>query len=85
VVNFSQSAIEYNPAVRRLGPINKLLNVKELCEFLGVSKPTIYRMQAAGELPAGFRISSRATRWSGAEIEAWLANRPRSGSRSVAA
>ena len=43
----------------------------------GLSKPRIYALERNGEFPAGIRLSRRAVGWSAAEIEAWIAKRPR--------
>ena len=43
-----------------------------------LSKATIYRLMAAGRFPAAIRLGERAVAWRATEIEAWIADRPRS-------
>lgn len=50
----------------------KLYRTEQLAALLGVSKGTIWRMQAAGQLPKGFKLTSAQTVWDAAEIEQWL-------------
>ena len=50
----------------------KLYRTEQLAALLGVSKGTIWRMQAAGQLPKGFKLTPAQTVWDAAEIEQWL-------------
>jgi predicted DNA-binding transcriptional regulator AlpA len=45
-----------------------------------VGKTTIYALIADGAFPRPFRLSCRASRWSLAEVRAWIAALPRAGS-----
>ena len=53
---------------------DKLLNIKELCEMLTVSKATIYKAMIPGRCPDFPRprkiLASR--RWVRSEVQAWL-------------
>lgn len=53
--------------------MNTLLTMKQLCEQLQVSKPTVYRMIGKG-LPV-VRIGS-AVRFKPEDIDAWIAKQP---------
>ena len=47
---------------------DKLLNVHEVAEWLGVSDPTVRRLVAKGELPQPIRLG-RLVRWRAKDIE----------------
>ncbi len=55
-----------------------LLTRHEVEAECGLSRPTIYRMMAAGTFPTGKRISPRARRWPRSAIEKWKAQQPTS-------
>ena len=40
--------------------------------MLGVSKGTVWRMNAAGQLPKSFKLTPAQTVWDKAEIDRWL-------------
>ena len=56
---------------------NQLLRVAEVAELVGLKRPTIYKRLKAGDFPVPLRISPGAVRWPLAEVEAWIATRPR--------
>jgi len=51
---------------------DRLLNLSELAEFLGVARSTIYRWIDCGKLPQPFDLGDSAVRWRKSEIEKWL-------------
>lgn len=51
----------------------RLLNVRELAERLGVSARMVFKMLAAGKLPAPIRLG-RSLRWRAAAVDAWIAD-----------
>lgn len=53
----------------------KILRLPAVLEMLGVSKPTIYLWIRKGNFPAPLKIGPKASGWSLAEIESWLAER----------
>lgn len=55
----------------------KLIRIRELVRWLGLSRTTIWRLERDGRFPARIRTSARLVAWSEADIEAWLANQPR--------
>ena len=58
-----------------------LVDMHTLCEMLGVSKRTVWRMQSAGELPKPVRLRG-AVRWQRCQIEQWVADGcPKTGLR----
>jgi excisionase family DNA binding protein len=53
------------------------LRANEAAPFIGVSKPTLYRLVAAGKLPQGIRLGKRCTVWQLKDLEAFLENAKR--------
>jgi prophage regulatory protein len=54
-----------------------LLRLREVQRISGLSRSSIYRMEAAGNFPARVQLSERAIAWRADEIHAWIAARPR--------
>ena len=50
----------------------KLLKEKEVCELIGFSKSTLWRMVGRGDFPKPYKFGSRITRWNNWEIHMWL-------------
>lgn len=49
-----------------------LLRLKQVISQTGLSKSTIYRMEAAGKFPARVKIGLRAVGWKSADIQAFI-------------
>jgi len=49
-----------------------LLSAEKLAELLDISLRTLWRLRAAGKLPAPIRLGG-SVRWRCSEIEAWIA------------
>ena len=56
---------------------NRLLRLREVLALCGLSRSTIYRKMREGSFPEPLKVGVRAVRWREAEIEDWLASRPR--------
>mgnify|MGYP000341657218 FL=1 len=59
---------------------SKMMRVKDVAEWLGVSESAIYKWVGEGEFPKPYKLGSgdskrSASRWSSEEIQAWLDNR----------
>ena len=54
-----------------------LLRLRDVQRISGLSRSSIYRMEAAGNFPARVKLSERAIAWREAEIHAWISARPR--------
>jgi prophage regulatory protein len=55
----------------------RLIRLPELKALIGfTATSTVYRLMAAGDLPAPVRIGSRAVAWRASDIAAWQASRP---------
>lgn len=53
-------------------PIDQVLSLSELCDYLHVTAQTIYDLRSQGRGPNGIRVG-RTLRFRVSEIEAWLA------------
>ena len=51
----------------------RLLNIGEVVDRVGISKPTIYRLVKKGKFPRGTQVADRAVRWHERQIDAWIA------------
>jgi len=60
-----------------ISPSEKLLRIREVSEWLGVSKTTVYKWVKEGRFPEPVILADHASRWVEAEVVAWLASRPR--------
>lgn len=61
----------------------KIIRAKELAESLGISIPTLWRMEKKEELPPKIKISDRVSGWRESDIENWLSDREISDLRMV--
>lgn len=55
-------------------PLVGRVRIAQIVPVVGLSRPTIYRMIAAGEFPAPQRISARASLYDAAEVCEWIAD-----------
>ena len=54
----------------------RLLNVREVTELIGVSRSTLHRMVSANRFPSPIRVGLRAVRWRLSEVLVWMESRP---------
>jgi len=54
----------------------KMLRLPEVVEATGLSRPTIYRLEAKGEFPKRRRLGRNSIGWIEEEIHAWIQARP---------
>jgi prophage regulatory protein len=52
-----------------------IIRLPEVCRRTGVTKPTIYRLMAAGNFPRAKKIGIRAVGWVESDIDKWIASR----------
>ena len=52
----------------------RLLRLPEVVRRCGISKRTIYRLEAVGRFPARRQLGPRAVGWAESEISAWMAD-----------
>ena len=50
----------------------RLLNVREVTELIGVSRSTLHRMVSDNRFPRPIRVGLRAVRWRLSEVLAWM-------------
>lgn len=60
-----------------------VLRLTEVKRLTGLSRSTIYRLEAAKKFPERIRLSERATGWKAHEVLAWTNSRPRASSLAV--
>jgi predicted DNA-binding transcriptional regulator AlpA len=51
---------------------DRLIDIGQLGKLLSLSRPTLERMKAAGQLPRHLVLSGNAHRWKLSEIRAWI-------------
>lgn len=56
----------------------KILRPITLATLLGISLPTLWRMEKRGELPPRIKLSARAIGWREKDIDEWLEDRKES-------
>lgn len=56
---------------------SELVRLPEVKRLSGLSRSTIYRLEARGAFPSRVRISERATGWYLRQVLAWIEERPR--------
>lgn len=56
---------------------DRLLRRDDVERRCGLSTTSLYRLMREGHFPLPLKIGTRAVRWSEAELEKWLAGRPR--------
>ncbi len=55
----------------------ELSDLREVMRRTKLSRSTIYALKAAGLFPQPVRVSTHAVRWVAAEVDDWIATRPR--------
>lgn len=64
---------------------DQIIRLPEVLARTGLGKTTLYRKVGEGQFPRPARIGARAIGWYASEIDAWIAARPRTNARQVAA
>ncbi len=62
----------------------KLLTPDEVRDSVRLSRPTIHRLRRKGKFAEPIILGERKIAWIEAEINAWLENRERAGSKQAA-
>ena len=69
------------PTVRHKGSVmisndnEKILTEREVCNWLGVSEPTLFRHRRDGTGPTFIQLSARRVGYRHSAVEAWLSQR----------
>jgi prophage regulatory protein len=53
----------------------RFLRINEVKDKVGLSRPTIWRLERAGEFPKRRQLGSRSVGWVEDEIEQWMQSR----------
>ena len=59
-----------------MSDIDYLINAKEVCKQVGLSRVTIYRRMNEGTFPAALKLSGNVVRWRQSAIKAWIEKLP---------
>lgn len=59
-------------------PLPALLRAGDVARYLGVPRPSVYRLMRVAGLPAPVRLHGRSVAWRRDELDQWIADRPRS-------
>ena len=62
----------------------QVLRLSVVTAVTGLCGTTIWELVRAGQFPAPLHLTARARRWSRAEVEQWLAERPRHQPKAAA-
>jgi prophage regulatory protein len=60
------------------GPQPEIYRMSKVIRLTGLSRSSIYRLEALGHFPRRVKLSASASGWRSNEIQAWIASRPRS-------
>ena len=55
----------------------KLLKAREVCEMLGISKATLYRLIRQGKFPRQVKLGVGTSRWPSQVVENYMSTLPR--------
>lgn len=64
---------------------NSLLRLPDVQKLTGLSRSSVYRLEANGDFPKRVRLSERATAWREQELIDWIESRPRASGHGLAA
>ncbi len=57
--------------------MNSLLRLPDVQKLTGLSRSSVYRLEANGDFPKRVHLSERATAWREHELLDWIESRPR--------
>ena len=60
---------------------DRLIRLKEVLRLTGLSRSSLYRKIRAGTFPESVELGERVVGWWESEVRAWMASRPKSGTR----
>ena len=62
-----------------------ILKQPEVSRRTGLSRSSIYRLEASGEFPSRVKLSESASGWLSDEVQAWIESRPRAVAQKAVA
>jgi prophage regulatory protein len=54
---------------------SRAIRLATVCELVGLSPATIWRLTKTGKFPRPFRLTDAATAWDSSEVQKWLVAR----------
>ena len=57
--------------------VKRILKQPEVSLISGLSRSSIYRLEALGQFPSRVKLSECASGWHSEEVQAWIDSRPR--------
>jgi prophage regulatory protein len=57
--------------------VKPILKQPEVSRVTGLSRSSIYRLEALGQFPSRVKLSECASGWHSEEVQAWIESRPR--------
>lgn len=57
--------------------MSELETEKQICDRLGMSRTSLWRLRKEGDFPSPVKLGKRAVAYHRKEVDEWLANRPR--------
>ena len=64
--------------------VKRILKQPEVSLVSGLSRSSIYRLEALGQFPSRVKLSESASGWHSEEVQAWIDSRPRVTQRAAA-
>jgi len=62
-----------------------ILRLPEVMRLTGLSRSSIYRLEALGKFPARLKLSESCSGWKAEQVQAWIDSRPLASQQKVAA
>jgi prophage regulatory protein len=63
--------------------VGRLIRLREVERLTGLSKSSVYRLEATRNFPARVKLSVRASAWREIEVREWMDSRLRATSRPI--
>jgi prophage regulatory protein len=64
--------------ISEVSPHYEIYRMSKVIRLTGLSRSSIYRLEALGHFPRRVKLSASASGWRNDEVQAWIASRPRS-------
>ena len=55
--------------------VDKILRPRQVCEAIGLSRTSLWRLCRANEFPAAVRLSRNAVGWPSSVVQRWISER----------
>lgn len=62
----------------------RFLRVHQVMAVTGLSRPSVYRLAAAGAFPKPIKLSERSSAWIEADVQAWMNARVEAARKAAA-